>query len=210
MASASYMAGRKKYARPQAMLWSDTAPTLINGSLIPAGYDRMSNRNNLTEAQLDDSFLILSDHNRAEISITPQRIEQRRRMINSTMRSYHNADKLTIATSWNMLPSRSFSDAANFDQNTGLSVLSNSTDQYTSDGGAGGVAMLDWYETHTGPFWVLLSYDKYKNFSNDQYHNLAKYSQAVQMYLTSFTYTIVKRGGSNYDMWNISINLEEV
>lgn len=210
MASANYMAGRKKYARPQAMLWSDNAPTLINGSLVPTGYDQMSDHTGLTSTQLSDSFLILSDHNRGEITVTPQRIEQRKRMINATMRSYHNADKLTISTSWTMIPSRSFSGSSDFSQSTGLSTLSNTTDQYTADGGAGGVEMLEWYENHTGPFWVLLSYDNYKNFETDKYNNLAKYSQAVQMYLTSFTYTIVKRGGSNYDMWNISISLEEV
>jgi hypothetical protein len=30
------------------------------------------------------------------------------------------------------------------------------------------------------------------------------------MYFTDFNYTVVKRGGSNFDFWNITVTLEEV
>jgi hypothetical protein len=29
------------------------------------------------------------------------------------------------------------------------------------------------------------------------------------MYITSFNYSVEKRGGTNYDFWNISVTLEE-
>ena len=61
-----------------------------------------------TAASLVDQFLILSDHNRGELQFSPIRIEQRQRTVNGRMRSYHIAAKLTISTSWDMLPSRSF------------------------------------------------------------------------------------------------------
>jgi hypothetical protein len=166
-----------------------------------------------TQSMLDDSFIILSDHNRNEISISNQRIEQKQRMINGSMRSYHIADKINISTSWNLLPSRSFFRDPEFNQTTGKSIYNDVSEfQYTADNGAGGVEMLEWYENHKGPFWVFLSYDKYINFekNNTQYLHLSEYSQIVQMYISSFDYSIVKRGRANYDMWNISVSLEEV
>lgn len=217
MATKSYMDGRKKYARPQAMLWSDSAPTLVykdpsNTSLgsmyVPAGYEEYSDLTNITST---DRFLILSDHNRSEIDVSNQRIEQRQRMVNGTMRSYHIADKLTLNTSWSLLPSRQMPTIANWNQSTGISSYGNDT-LYTVDGGAGGVEMLEWYENHTGPFWVFLSYDKYTNFgTNTAAHNhLAEYNQVIKMYFSNFDYTISKRGATNHDLWNITLSLEEV
>jgi hypothetical protein len=225
MASSNYMAGRKQYGRPQAMLWSDTPGTISNGTYVPSGYEKRSDSTGLTSTDLADSFLILSDHNRSEISITNERIEQRKRMINGTMRSYHIADKVSMTVSWNMLPSRAYGTLPNFNQSTGLSTYDDSTPnrnaegtiytpatQYTVDGGAGGVELLDWYENHTGPFWVFLSYDKHNNFGNNAgaYAHLQQYSQIVHMYISGFDYSIVKRGGTNMDLWNVSVSLEEV
>lgn len=221
MANSSYVTGRQRYKRPQAMLWSDTPGTLSNGIYVPSGYEKGSD---LTSITTDDYFLILSDHNRADISVNPQRIEQRQRMINGTMRSYHVADKLTISTSWTSLPSRSYKLNPQFDQTTGKALYDHGygsseplgtpvpDSEYTADGGAGGVEMLDWYENHKGPFWVFLAYDKYNNFGEDNPArlHLAEYNQVVQMYFANFSYTIAKRGGNTADHWNISVTLEEV
>jgi hypothetical protein len=162
-------------------------------------------------------------------------------MANGTMRSFFIADKLTIDTSWSMLPSRGFRDHPGFNnENTnsdpeidnsgkpqlmaqpysgGAEIPASPSgskfypqEQYTADGGAGGGELLNWYESHTGPFWVLLSYDKYANFGTgeDARQKLNKYSQAIQMYISNFNYSIVKRGGNNFDMWDVSVTLEEV
>jgi hypothetical protein len=235
------MLGRKKWSRPQAMVWCDEAPSLdIDGNFIPVGYELGSDTTNVSE-DLEQSFLILSDHNRSQIGISNDRIEQRQRMANGTMRSFFIADKLTIDTSWSMLPSRSFKDYPGFnneDTNSSSTIDTSGKpqllaqpysggaeipavpsgsklypqEQYTADGGAGGGEMLDWYENHTGPFWVLLSYDKYANFGSDEdaRQKLGKYSQAIQMYISNFNYSIVKRGGNNFDMWDVSVTLEEV
>lgn len=231
MASSSYMSGRQKYARPQAMLWSENSGTLSDGKYVPTGYEINSNKTGITST---DDFLILSDHNRGEISVNTERIEQRKRMANGTMRSYHIADKLKMSVSWQMLPSRSHTLYPNFNQSTGVSIFNNPSSgesinatEYTADGGAGGVEMLDWYENHKGPFWVFLAYDKYNNFGNDNAAraHLAQYNQIIQMYITSFDYSIVKRGqpfvtgydanglpirSGGHDMWNVSVSLEEV
>lgn len=216
--AAAYMAGRKKYGRPQAMLWSENSGTLSNGLYLPNGYEVGAVPGTQVEDSALNQFLILSDDNRGDISIEPQRIEKRERMINGRMRSYHVADKLKISTSWQMLPSRSYALSPDFNAANGstayngISGKPNSADmQYTTDGGAGGVEMLDWYENHNGSFWVYLAYDKYDNFGKDDssYGHLAQYNQIIEVFFSSFQYTVVKRGNSNYDFWNIDVTLEE-
>lgn len=223
MATKDYITGRKRYKRPQAMLWSDLPPIFSEGLLVPDGFE-------VNEENPGDDFLIISDHNRKDISFKPERIEKRERMINGRMRSYHIADKMTISTSWDMLPSRSFNLDPEFDTATGLPTVVGITSggsaifagtplgptdtpisQYTVDGGAGGNELLDWYQNHTGSFYVFLGYDKKGNFAESgQYGHLAEYNEVLEMFISSFDYTVLKRGGSNYDFWNISVTLEEV
>ncbi len=216
--AAAYMAGRKKYGRPQAMLWSENSGTLSNGLYLPNGYEVGAVPGTQVEDSSLNQFLILSDDNRGEINIEPQRIEKRERMINGRMRSYHVADKLKISTSWSMLPSRSYALSPEFNSADGSSAYNGLSGkptgadmQYTTDGGAGGVEMLDWYENHNGSFWVYLAYDKYDNFgkTDSAYGHLAQYNQIVEVFFSSFQYTITKRGNSNYDFWNIDVTLEE-
>lgn len=213
MATEAYMLGRKKYQRPQAMLWSENSGTLVNGLYVPNGLEINSNPGVGADEITLDQFLILSDDNRGQIEFKPTRIENRKRMVNGRMRSYHIADKLTISTSWDMLPSRSYALRPDFSQATGKSEYANShTMEYTTDGGAGGVDLLRWYENHKGSFWVYLAYDKYSVFGDDDsaYAHLPQYNQLIEMFISEFSYSVVKRGGSNYDFWNISVTLEEV
>ena len=263
ISSSTYISGRKRFTRPQAMLWSDNSGSKTNEIYYPLGTE-------------NEDFIILSDHNRSEISISKQRIETRQRMINATMRSYHIDDKINLSLSWQNLPSRSYSTIASYDssghiiteskiatytagQNTitvnnninillGMKVygpgigndaivtsisnnqitvtspnMSNGTSQtiyftpfeYTVDGGAGGVQILDWYETHPGPFWVYLSYDKYNAYKvsgevvGSSFQHLDVYSEIKLMFFSSFDYTVIKRGIDNFDFWNISLTLEE-
>lgn len=212
MASSDYMLGRKKYARPQGMLWADNSGTLVNGLYVPNGYEINSNTGSEQDTSTFDQFLILSDDGRAPLSFNTTRIEKRERMVNGRMRSTHIADKLTLSTNWTMLPSRAYSLNPNFNSSTGKSeYYGNNSLEYTSDSGAGGVEILDWYENHKGSFWVYLSYDKYSNFGKDDaaYGNLNKYSQLVEMFFSDFSYSVEKRGGSTFDLWNISVTLEE-
>ena len=211
MATSAYLTGRRRYRRPQAILWSENPGTLVDGIYLPMGYEVGADTGAETDESLFDQFLILSDHNRGEMQFNPQRIEQRQRTVNGRMRSYYIADKLSMSVSWNMLPSRSYSTVAEFDFQ-GNSPYQNYIDEFTSDGGAGGVQLLDWYENHKGPFWMFLAYDKYTNFGNDAeaFGHLQQYNQIMQVYITDFSYSIVKRGGTNFDFWNITVTLEEV
>ena len=202
----NYMPKRVKWSRPQAILWSDNAGTIMDDVRFPLGIEK-------------EDFLILSDHNRGEMNISQQRIETRQRMINGTMRSYFIANKITLSVSWSMLPSRSFSRNVTFDENGKPIVLPNNPyTEYTADAGAGGVEVLDWYENHAGPFYVFLAYDKYNNASfatggsvtDSSFDYLSIYNDVRLMYFSSFEYSIQKRGASNFDFWNISASLEEV
>ena len=205
MASTDYIRGRWALnglrMRPQAVMWADnfgSLSTSASSTLQLAVPDGVENSN----------FIILSDDNRSELSFACERIENRQRMINGSMRSYHVADKLKISWSWDMLPSRSFSNAPSFSSSGVQSV--NGLQDYTTDMGAGGGDILEWYENHKGSFWMYLAYDKYNNFENDKYDYLAQYNELIQVYFASFDYNVVKRGGTNFDFWNISLSLEEV
>jgi hypothetical protein len=208
VATSAYMTNRIKFQRPQAMLFSDNPGTLSSGTYIPNGDEGLD-------------FIILSDHNRQSLSVSKLRIENRTRMINGNLRSYHTADKLNLQVSWNRLPSRAYSSQPTYsngelDQDLVLtsssaSLLGFNPEEHTVDGGAGGADLLEWYENHVGPFWVFLSYDKFGE------GNLNRYTQVVQMYFSDFSYDVEKRGqawGSGtsvgYDMWNLSLSLEEV
>ena len=81
--------------------------------------------------------------------------------------------------------------------------------EFTADGGAGGADLLTWYRETHGPFWVFLSYDNYPNFegNTDVWNQFDKYSDRYMMYFSSFNYSVEKRG--LYDMWNVSVSLEE-
>jgi len=184
----TYIKGRKKYNRPSGMLWSENSGTLV-------------------EDPLSTTTPKLTDDNRQPIDFNEQRIEKRERMINGRMRSYHIADKITISTKWDMIPSRSHENFPNFDPATGLSAVKS----YTTDGGAGGADMLEWYDKHKGSFWVFLTYDRKGIFTGtpEPYKHLKQYNQLIEMFITDFSYTVEKRG-PNFDYWNVSVNLEEV
>ena len=197
MATATYLAGRNKYGRPQAMLFSDNPGILDNGFYVPQG----------TEVE---DFIITSDHNRQQIQFKPNRIENKVRTVNGRMRSYHIADKLNISTSWDNLPSRASSAELVIDQESGQTFIGANDLAYTADNGAGGVDLLNWYENHQGSFWVFLAYDKLTNFTSDSYNKLGQYNEIVEVFFEDFQYDVVNRGRGTHDFWNISLSLEEV
>jgi hypothetical protein len=203
----TYIQGRKKYHRPSGMLWSENTGTLKNGLYVPNGYEIGVDPESVEDQSLLDQFLLITDDNRQPLDFSEERIEKRERMINGRMRSYHIADKLKLSTSWNMIPSRSHADVPSFDVVTGLSPYKS----YTTDGGAGGADMLEWYDSHKGSFWVFLAYDRKGIFKGtpDPYDHLQQYNQLIEMFITDFSYSVEKRG-TKFDYWNVSVSLEEV
>lgn len=218
MATLAYMNGRKKYGRPQAMLWANNAGTTVTDpETNQVFYVPLGNEINSAAYDPDDinEFLILSDHNRSDLDIRNERIGTQKRMVNGRLRSYHIADKLSISTGWDMLPSRSYYQYPDFNSSGASPYKKVNNEEFTVDGGAGGSDMLEWYERYTGSFWVYLSYDKKQNFReledpDAEYNNLNKYSQIIEVMFTNFSYNVVKRGNGNFDFWNINLELEEV
>lgn len=220
MSTYNYMAGRKKYGKPQAMLFANNPGQIVSSTVEEETFYGYAPAIGSIERE---DFIILSDHNRSPISFSPTRIENRQRMINGRMRSYHIADKQTISTSWTRLPSRSFADEPNFDSNgiPDLNVQATRTtpsEQYTVDGGAGGAELLEWYDQNPGSFWVYLAYDNYPSLKNldpandnswNPYNHMNMYNEVIEVFFSSFSHTVEKRGGL-YDFWDISLSLEEV
>jgi hypothetical protein len=203
---------RSPLSRPQGMLWANNPGKLESGLYVPKGLEiGQATPEDATEEDLLNEFIILSDDNRAPLQFNSTRIEKKERMINGRMRSYHVADKLDLSTSWSRIPSRSFASSPDFDEFGNPEDFSVIGEQYTTDGGAGGVDILNWYNSYKGSFFVYLAYDKYTNFADDEnrYSKLGQYNEILEMYISSLTYSVEKRGKSNYDFWNISLSLEE-
>jgi hypothetical protein len=203
----TYMQGRTKYRRPNGMLWSENSGTLQDGLYVPNGYEVGADPLDVDDPALLDQFLLTTDDNRQTLQFKNERIEKRERMINGRMRSYHIADKLTLSTSWTLIPSRSHDDIPNFDPVTGRSLKKS----YTTDGGAGGADLLEWYDEHKGSFWVFLAYDRKGIFKGtaEPYKHLQQYNQLIEMFISDFSYSVEKRG-NKFDYWNVSVTLEEV
>ena len=197
MVNGAYLNSRKKWIRPQAIIFSNNS----------GGFDPVTRDPVINGVERED-FIILSDHNRSEINFSANRLENRKRMVNGHMRSYHIADKMNVSFSYNLLPSRSFNGDPEF--NTSGIATNLSLTEYTADGGAGGAELLDWYTSNPGSFYMFLSYDKPQNFTAGIYEKLDKYSDVLEVFISDFSYNVIKRGGTNHDLWDISISLEEV
>ena len=117
MANASYMSKRRKYSRPQAVLFSNYPGTIdecfnmlpegeeFGSDAIAVGNDGYYPGYNIPAGP---DFLVCSDDNRSSLDLSYERIETRERMINGRMRSVYVDDKMTLSLSWDMLPSRAF------------------------------------------------------------------------------------------------------
>jgi len=78
----------------------------------------------------------LTDHNRAPVGVQVERIEEKVRMANGTMRKYIVADKHTFSLSWTDLPH---------------------SKDYTVDGFWGGREIINFFNSQSGPFNLVLT-----------------------------------------------------
>ncbi len=212
-AGSDYIANRKRWSKPQAMIWSRTPGVVVKsgentGLVSPTGEE-------------GTNFIVISDHNRSPISMDQRRLESRTRMVSGNMRSYYTDDKVMLSTSWNMLPSRAYQtemvlgpdgkpepteETSPFSQAPYNANPPNSG--FTADGGAGGTDMLQWYYDTIGPMWVFLAYDRFDNTEGpNQFGMYCNYVERMKMFFSSFNYSVEKRGIS--DFWNVSVTLEE-
>jgi len=186
----------RTFSRPQALVFSDRKFSYSE-----------SNQQYLAPTDLDESkdeAIVLPDHSRAPISLGRNRIESRNRMINGRSRSYWTADKLTLSTSWENLPSRLASGGMDWIDGMQIPVGT----MYLADNAAPAILISQWYENHPEPFYVYMSYDDAYRGSVLPATPLNRYVREVKMYFTSFSMTLNKRGA--YDFWNVDMALEEV
>ncbi|MGA1046806.1 MAG: hypothetical protein ACO3UU_02260 [Minisyncoccia bacterium] len=127
----------------------------------------------------------LSEHNRAPVSISIDRIQKVQRMSNGTLRKFFINDKKSISISWTMLPSRS---------------------SYTVDAGYGARDIKDFYEgaTGKGSFPVTVKYG-----TTDNAENLTMIFTACNFELVRRNAKILPTD-TPQELWNVSITMEEV
>lgn len=79
----------------------------------------------------------VTDHNRSELGMAPERIEKKQRMADGTMRKYIVADKITFTVSWTDLPHSAV---------------------YTVDGFWGANEISDFYSDNPGAFSLEVTF----------------------------------------------------
>ena len=129
------------------------------------------------------SWQKLSEHNRAPISLDPYRHEQSQRMANGSMRKLFIADKKTVSTSWNTLPSYT---------------------TMTVDGGYGAEDLRSFYlNKGKGSFKVKISY----NGAREEIFTAFFSSFSMTMIKRNVK---EKVANTPQEFWDVSISLEEV
>ena len=151
----------------------------------------------------------ITDHGRAPLNISYERIENKQRMANGYMRRYTVAKKRVWNLSWDNLPSIDHSFLA---------------------GGQSGEWMQNFHDTHNGAFWMRL-----RRGSDIETVNLtsglevlpnrldstdpivingaalegdAVTPRGIRVMITDFSKEVIKRGIA-FDLWHLEMNLEE-
>lgn len=172
-----------------------TRPTLIIvGESMPTTSSATSGIWNLGDNSIvGQKFYYLTDDSRSDMQINIERIEYKKRMINGRMRAYHVADKKSFSVSWD-----------------NLATSSTQISEYKTTSGRQNIAsakeMLDWYENHTGSFYLTLVYDTNTSASAVPLRYRVEY---YNVFFDNFSYVIKKRG-PQHDLWDVSMTMVEV
>lgn len=125
----------------------------------------------------------ISDHGRDALSISVERLENKQRMANGTMRRYVVAKKYSFSMAYTNLPSVATSFLAN---------------------GQPGQWMEDWHNEHDGAFLMRL------RAGSDRDNDLQGLEgKVLTVMISDFSKEVVKRS-PQFDIWNLDITLEEV
>lgn len=139
----------------------------------------------------------ITDHGRAPLSESIERIERKTRLADGTLRRYTVAKKRSWTTSWTNLPSTNTS----------------TTGMKTVDLGWSGKQMEDYYRTQDTSFIMLLRNGSAITKPAPTLTGLTLPHQTDDFYVArvmfaDFTKEVVKRGPS--DLWEVTVTLEEV
>lgn len=125
----------------------------------------------------------VSEHNRSEFTISPQRIEKVQRMSNGSLRKFWIADKKKFSLSWDMLP-----------HSTALTV----------DGGWGAKDLRDFYYSSGGQG----TFDIKVNLATDGTDQSSSGFEEYTVSITDASFVVLKRGIEPH--WNVSLSMEQV
>lgn len=155
------------------------ASYLPRGSAIQVyARDLYADPNDTTQA-----WIKLTEHNRSELGISIERIEQTQRMANGSLRKYFVADKKRFDVSWNMLPG---------------------TRGYTVDGQWGALDLIEFYNSTEGQGTFNIRLNFAKSGTNQESSGYEEYTVSC----TSFNATLLKRG--EVPFYNVSMSMEQV
>lgn len=125
----------------------------------------------------------VTEHNRAELSISTERIERISRTSNGTLRKNFIADKRKFSTSWTMLPSYR---------------------TLTVDGAWGAEDLRSFYLSDAGK----TAFNIKINLAKAGADQTASGFELVNVVISSCNFTVVKRGLQPF--WNVSLDMDEV
>ena len=134
--------------------------------------------------------IILTDHGRQDVGISKERIETAGRMVDGTYRTHYVTEKATISLGWADVPSRKGDGA---------------TKTWTADGYEGGLAILNYVENKSTPFYIKLTYDNLVSGTAPVTYPEESFRVMVQ----AVDYTLKQRSGK-FDMMDLEIVLVEV
>lgn len=161
-------------------------------------YDTWADLMDLTAVRSDEPLVIPSEHSRAPLEISIERIGESNRMYNGRMRKYVVGDKKTFSTSWSLLP---YDSSATVDKKAGIND------------------MQDFYDNTQGYFILtVVPGDAFKG-GVETYTDINGIEQQVsapeltmlshyQVVFTDFNPSISKRVAS--DKGDLSVSIEEV
>jgi hypothetical protein len=196
--------------------WPYTRPNLITLANNSGKYYSLDTNKVWLPAGIEGvDYIFLSDHNRSSANFSIERIGDRRRMINASMRSYFIADKITLPLTWEALPSRAYSD------HRGYAWWVQNKDRcakFTADGGAGGADLLNWWKRHSGSMWAFMNVDENVDHELPESQFINGYSRVYEVMIVDFSYEVTNRSHGfilgtdmySFDLWNVTITLEEV
>lgn len=125
----------------------------------------------------------VTEHNRSEFSIVPERIEKVVRTSNGTLRKNYIADKRKFSTSWDMLPSYR---------------------TLTVDGAWGAEDLRSFYLGEEGQQAFKIRLNIAKNGTSQESSGYEEYTVII----SSIDFSIAKRGLQPH--WNVSLTMDEV
>ncbi len=133
---------------------------------MPVGFKISLPKGSILEIQTSPStWAKITEHNRNALEITTERIEDIKRMANGTLRKFYVADKRTISTSWEFVPS-------------GTKYLVDSADWSVEN-------LKQFYNSSAGRSSFVI---KIRRHEGSDTH------ETLTVIFTKFDYSIVKRG----------------